>query len=171
MPDPNSAAGATPEAGATPAAGNESTTTTTDTDDGLGEAGKRALAALRRELNEVKVERDTALTAQRAREDAERTELEKAVRDKEEVATERDTLRTKVMRMEAAAAAGIPDQWQRLIGSTPEELAADAKSYAESLGTTTETPTAADLGAGARPGTPATGRDGFNAAIRARARR
>jgi hypothetical protein len=169
MADPTSSPGATPEAGATPPEENQSTNDNTTTDE-LGEAGKRALADLRRELKETRTERDALRTAARDAADAERTDLEKAVRDRDDVTVERDTLREKALKMEAAIEAGIPDQWRRLIGNTPEELLADAKSYAEQL-TGSSAPPPGDLGSGARPGTPATGVQGFNEAIRRRARR
>lgn len=168
MADPNSSPGATPEGGAMPPEeGNNGPTQPTED---LGDAGKRALADLRRELRSVQKERDDLATAKREREDGERTELEKAVRDRESVAGERDTLRDKVMKMEAAIDAGIPDQWRRLIGSTTEELVADAKSYAEQIGVNQE-PERPDLGSGPRGGGSATGAAAFNEAIRRRARR
>jgi hypothetical protein len=166
-------ADATSDAGATPAGVAEAVPAPTDAAD-VGDAGKRALAELRRELRETKAERDTLASAKRDAEDAERSELEKATRDRDEATSKVGTLELKLRKMEAAINAGIPDQWMRLNGDTPDELDKDAKSFAESLGKTGEGgggATPADLGSGPRPGAPATGRDGFNAAIRARARR
>jgi hypothetical protein len=85
------------------------------------------------------------------------------------------TLELQVLKMQAAIEAGIPKQWKRLDGTTADELAADAKAFAkevqqEAANEATSGATPADLGAGARPA-PATGRDGFNAAIRSRVRR
>jgi hypothetical protein len=163
-------ADATSDASATPAGVAEAVPAPTA--DELGDTGTRALAALRRELKEAKTERDALAAEKRAAEDADRSELDLVKRENDEL----KATAARVLKMEAAIEAGIPTQWMRLNGSTADELKADAKAFAASLGKTDDSnggsgATPADLGAGPRPGTPATGRDGFNAAIRAKANR
>ena len=172
MADPTPTPGATPEAGAMPA-GVAEAVPNPNGDADLGDGGKRALADLRRELKEVKADRDSLRDAQQAREDAEKSELEKATRDRDEATSKLSAAELKVLKMEAAIDAGIPKQWMRLNGTTPDELKADAKTFAESLGhSSDETPpaTPADLGAGPRPGAPATGSAGFSARLREQSR-
>lgn len=165
--------GATPDPGATPGAAQDAAGDSGRTD--LGDAGKRALAEVRRELKA----KDTQLAERDAHiaelENAGRSELERTRADNERLT---ETLRQREARIAelerdsarraAAAAAGIPDQWERLRGETDAELAADAKQLAEWRGATGQTP---DLGAGARPGGPATGTSGMSQRIRDRARR
>jgi hypothetical protein len=145
-----------------------------ESDDALGEGGKATLAALRRELRQIKGERDTLATQVRERADAEKSELERAVAARDEATGRVGTLELQVLKMTAAIEAGIPGHWKRLDGTDAEALAADAKAFAKELqdngGDGGAGATPADLGAGPRPA-PATGRDGFNAAIRSRVRR
>lgn len=177
MADTNTSSDATSEAGAMPAGVAEAVTV--DNGGELGDGGKAAIAALRRELKEVKGERDTLAQAQRAREDGERTELEKATRDRDEAVSARSSLELQVLKMQAAIEAGIPEHWMRLNGKDADELAADAKEFAKSLpGHTEEASTAqgttatVDLGAGARTSAASSnGRNALNDAIRKRARR
>jgi hypothetical protein len=174
MADPASPSGATPEAGATPAGVAEAVPAPDTTDDELGEGGKAALATLRKELRTIKAERDELATAKRTAEDAERSELEKATASRDEATGRVSELELKVLKMTAAIDAGIPQHWSRLNGGNADELAADAKAFAKAFGPDNgngEGATPADLGAGARPGTPATGNAGFNAAIRSKVRR
>jgi hypothetical protein len=174
MADPASPSGATPEAGATPAGVAEAVPPPEG--DELGESGKSAIAALRKELRTLKGERDDLASRVREHDDASKSELEKAVAARDEATGRVGDLELRMLKMQAAIDAGIPTHWKRLDGSNADELAADAKEFAKSIpqqtGDEQQTgATPATLGAGARPGTPATGRDGFNAAIRARVRR
>lgn len=165
---------ATSPSGATPDAGNDldgaGATLRTGGDD-LGDAGKRALAEVRKELRT----RDAALAERDARiaelENAGRSELERKTADVDRLTAtlgERDAriaeleaqladLDRNELRRDVASKAGIPDLWQRLNGATEQELAADAAALAERIGVGGRTP---DLGAGARPGgTPSGGMD------------
>lgn len=174
MADPASPSGATPEAGAMPAGVAEAVPPPEGGDEtDLGDAGKRALAQVRRELRTITSERDELSRAARERADAEKSEIEKVTAARDEATGRVQSLELQVLKMDAAIEAGIPAHWKRLDGSNADELLADAKEFAKQLTTTEgeDGATPADLGAGPRPGTPATGRDGFNAAIRARARR
>jgi hypothetical protein len=127
----------------------------------VGDAGKRALAELRRDLRT----KDTALQEATARiaelEAGQRSETENLRADNERLKGELGDREQRLGRLEldaqrrsAAAAAGIPEWWERLQGSTPEELETDAKQLAERLHPQ-RPPT--DLGQGARPGAQPTG--------------
>jgi hypothetical protein len=175
MAESTPTADATSDTGATPV-GVAEAVPAPETASDLGDGGKRALAELRRELKDIRAERDELATAKRVQEDAERSELEKATRDRDEHKTARTALELKVMKMQAAIDAGIPGQWMRLNGTDLDELTKDAKAFAESLGTGNASSTngnqatPAELGAGPRPGAPATGSAGFSQTLRERAR-
>jgi predicted nuclease with TOPRIM domain len=153
--------------------GAEQTRETGSTD--LGDAGKRALADLRKELREAARERDDARRRVAELEDAGRSELERKSTELERAQERTRELEAQVSRLEhdgarraAAAAAGIPDQWQRLRGETEEELTADAKQLADWRSEGKQAP---DLGAGARSDTSAKGERGMDQLIRRGARR
>lgn len=171
-------ADATSDASAMPAGVAEAVPAPDDAASSGGDGAKRALAELRRELKEARSERDALAAAKREAEDAERSELEKVTRDRDEASGKATTLELQVLKMEAAIRAGIPGQWMRLNGATADELDADAKTFAKSIGKTDDdessngkTASPADLGAGARTGVSATGSAGFSEVIRQRARR
>jgi hypothetical protein len=174
MPDPTTAAGATPETGATPAAGDPggdpATTTTTD---GLGEEGRRAIAELRRELKAAQRERDELKSAAQTRADAERSDVEKATARAEEAETRLAGLEHQSLQVRVATAAGIPQHWKRLVGKDEDELKADAEELKASLPTNGSgtTPAPGDLGAGVRTPAPATGSAAFSDTLRRRAKR
>jgi hypothetical protein len=67
--------------------------------------------------------------------DAAKTELQKAAERAEKAESERDTLRTASLRAEVALAKGLTaSQAKRLVGSTKEELEADADELLADLG-------------------------------------
>jgi len=174
MPEspPATASGATPDSGARPEADQQQQTPAesageqqTQPDQGLGDAGRRALDDMRVALKKVTRERDELQTAQREREDAERTDLEKVTRERDELSARIQTLEHEGRARTAATEAGIPDLWDRLKGDSPEELVEDAKAMAERLGQRQPGETV-DLGAGARKPAPATGHAGMNERIR-----
>ena len=174
MPDSEPAPAATADAGATPAAGDPPADT--GDRDGLGDAGRKALADIRRELKAVSKERDDVQRQLRERQDAERTDLERLTAERETLTAERETLLGRVATLEregraraAAIEAGIPDLWDRLKGDDEAELLDDAKAMAERLGVGRQP--ARDLGAGARDAAPATGNAAMNERIRRSARR
>lgn len=115
-------------------------------EDQLGDAGKRAIAAVRaeRDAERTKVAELTERLTQL--EDAGRTDEQRkaAAAEADKAARAADTARAdkaeaKLARIDAAIAAGLdPKHAARLVGDTPEELAADAKSYAETLGVSVE---------------------------------
>lgn len=144
----------------------------------LGDAGKRALADLRRQNREVQTERDELAQRLRVIEDADKSELEKAqttLGQHEQTIAARDAriveLEREMLARAAAADAGIPNHWARLRGASEDELKADAEALAVDMGRAATTSSSAELGAGARASGPATGHDGMNQLIRGTRRR
>ena len=107
----------------------------------LGDGGKRALSAIRQERDQEKARADAA--------EARAAELERAqMTDQERVVAERDSLREQyeqatataaakdatILRYEVAAEQGLTlAQARRLIGTTREELLADAEAFKAEL--------------------------------------
>jgi hypothetical protein len=176
MPETPTATGATPESGATPEAdqqdplqdGSTSTASDAQADEELGEAGRRAIEKMRREVKRATARADAAEAREREREDAERSDLEKANRRITELEQSNAQLEHEGRARSAATEAGIPDLWDRLKGDSAEELAEDAKAMAERFGQRREQ---LDLGAGPREAAPATGSAAMNERIRRAARR
>ena len=89
----------------------------------LGDAGKRAIAAERA----ARAEAEQRATAAEAEVERQARELDDAKKNAEQAAG-------LVARYEAAETAGLPlSMAKRLIGATPEELAADAAQLAQTL--------------------------------------
>jgi hypothetical protein len=172
MPDPTSAAGATPEGGATPPAGEsaESNGSATTADDGLGDAGRRALSEVRKELKAAQKERDDLAAKVREREDAEKSEIEKATSRADAAESRIKALEHEQLQVRVATEAGIAHLWRRLLGSNEAELKADADELKKSLPEGSAGP-GPDLGAGPRPTAPATGSAAFSDRLRKQARR
>jgi len=180
MADPAAESGATPDPGATPGAENNPHNgegTGRDPDPTLGDGGKRAIAELRRELRSISKERDELRSAEQERQNAERTEVERLTAERDDLQTRIAALESQTLAREVAAEKGIPHAWHRLRGKSKEELEADADAFKEENGIKDEDPgrpgggTVADLGAGPRSGSTATGSQGMSDAIRRRARR
>lgn len=76
-----------------------------------------------------------------------KTDLQKALERAEAAEQERDRERLEISRVKAAADAGIPPNLaHRLVGSTPEELAADALELAQVLAPARPRPTTVQSG-------------------------
>lgn len=89
----------------------------------LGDAGKRAIAAER-----------AARTEAEKRATAAETEAERQARELDDAKKNAEQAAGLVARYEAAETAGLPlSMAKRLIGATPEELAADAAQLAQTL--------------------------------------
>jgi hypothetical protein len=100
----------------------------------LGDPGKRALVA-EREAREQAVASAAAL--QKQIDDASKTAEEKAAEALAEAQQRASAAETRAAKYDAAANAGLPlELAPRLVGSTPEELAADAVSLKAQLGAT-----------------------------------
>lgn len=110
-------------------------------DDGLGEAGKRAIqqerkmrAAAEKRLKELEAEAKT-------REDAEKTEVDRLKGQVADLTKDAEAAKAQVVRFEVAAAKGLtPAQARRLVGTTKEELEEDADSLRADLGLKDEKP-------------------------------
>ena len=141
--------------------------------DTLGEAGKKALEAERRNARAAARERDALAAKLKEFEDRDKSEADKAA--ERVVAAEKRAaeLEAQVARLEVAAEAGLtPAQAKRLVGSTREELEADAKELlstfkpADSGESTEKVTDSLDLGVrGAAPKTGNSTADQFAAAI------
>lgn len=110
---------------------NEATTTDTDTQPAtgeLGDAGKKALDAERREKRAAE-KRAAELEARlKEFEDRDKTEIERLSERAEAAEKAAAALELRAVRLEVAAEQGLsPAQAKRLVGETREELEADAK--------------------------------------------
>lgn len=100
-----------------------------------------------------------------------KSELEKAASRAERAEARVVELERSLHVTGAAARHGIPaEHVHRLVGSTEEELDADAKALAKALRSATETPPP-DLGSGPRDAATAPGSKGFSDSIRRQAQR
>ena len=100
----------------------------------LGDAGKRAIAAERAARTEAE-KRATAAEAEVEKyRKANETEAERQARELDDAKKNAEQAAGLVARYEAAETAGLPlSMAKRLIGATPEELAADAAQLAQTL--------------------------------------
>jgi hypothetical protein len=122
MPDSNDDA---PDTGAT------NTGSATDPPDSppdtLGDAGKRALAAERKAARDAQRRADELAARLREFEDRDKTELQRAIERADAAEKAAADLTARATRYEVAAAKGLTTrQAARLIGTTREELEADA---------------------------------------------
>jgi hypothetical protein len=103
----------------------------------LGENGEKALKAERARAKKLEAEHKAAMAELKKFQDASKSEQEKAA-DRAAGAEKRaEEAEQKLMRLEVAAAKGLsPAQAKRLVGSTVEELEADADELIESFGST-----------------------------------
>lgn len=111
--------------------------------------------------------------AERERADADKSELEKATTRADRAEARIAELEHTVLRSAVAMKFGIPaEEAHRLIGTTEDELAADAKAFAKRFIPGEGEASSPDLGAGARPRSgAATASQQFSDVIRQRARR
>lgn len=107
--------------------------TTTD-DDTLGDAGKKALEAERKARRDAdKLVADLQKKVKEF-EDAGKTEIERAQNALAEAEKKAEAAEQRALRMEVAAAKGLTAaQAKRLVGTTQEELEADAADLLESF--------------------------------------
>lgn len=93
----------------------------------LGDAGKRAIAAERERAKAEKARADAAEARLRELEDKDKSETQRAQDAAAEAVKRAEAAEARAMRLEVANAKGLTmAQANRLVGSTPEELAADA---------------------------------------------
>lgn len=144
-------------------------------DEQLGDGGKAALAAERKARSEAEKARKALEAELQKLRDKDLTETERKDREAKDALTRAEKAETELARIRAALAEGLdPDLADRLRGTTPEELAEDAKVLKAKFGPAPAPEPAKvtrlqpDRGQGAKP-TPAKG--GYDAGVaRAQAR-
>lgn len=104
-------------------------------EDGLGDAGKRALDAERKARKAAEKRAAEAEALVKAGEDAEKTEAERIQGQIADLTKQAEAATARADRFEVAAAKGLSiAQARRLVGSTREELEADADEMRSELG-------------------------------------
>lgn len=102
--------------------------------DALGDAGKRALEAERRNARAAAKERDALAQRLKEFEDRDKSEAEKATQRITDAEGRASQAEAKAMRLEIAFEKGLtPAQAKRLVGATREELEADADELLETF--------------------------------------
>ncbi len=102
---------------------------------GLGDAGKRALDAERRARQAAERRAREAEAKVKEAEDAEKTEVERLQGQVADLTKQRDAAVSRADRFEIAAAKGLSlAQARRLVGTTKDELEADADEMRAELG-------------------------------------
>jgi hypothetical protein len=143
-------------------------------EDTLGDAGKKALEAERRNARAAAKERDALAAKLKEFEDRDKSELDKVTERAEAAEKRAAELQGFVDRLEVASEAGLtPAQAKRLVGSTREELESDAKELLATFKPATDSDDSADkvsdsLDLGVRGAAPKKGNstaDQFAAAI------
>ncbi len=115
-----------------PATGDEGTTPDADDTDELGDAGKKALDQERKARREAEKANADLVKRLKEFEDADKSELEKATNAAAEAAKRAEEAELKALRLEVAGDKGLtPSQARRLVGTTKEELEADADQLLE----------------------------------------
>ena len=117
----------------------------------LGEGGKKALDA-ERKLREA-ADKRASEAEQRIKEfeDRDKSDAQKIQEERDQAVAERDRLRTQNLRRDVADEKGLtPAQARRLVGTTREELEADADAVIEDFPVTTPKPVFEDVGQGVR---------------------
>lgn len=104
-------------------------------EDGLGDAGKRALDAERKARKAAEKRAAEAEALIRAAEDAEKSEAERLQTQIAELSRQAEAATARADRFEVAAAKGLSaSQARRLVGATREELEADADEMKAEFG-------------------------------------
>ncbi|WP_432111372.1 hypothetical protein [Streptomyces sp. YPW6] len=120
----------------------------------LGDAGKKALAEERRARREAETrlkELEPIAAKAKQLEDAKKSEAEKLTEKLSAAETRAQAAEDRAMRLEVAAKKGLTQaQAKRLVGTTPEELEADADELLASFGGANENPGGAKKPAGSK---------------------
>jgi hypothetical protein len=123
----------------------------------LGDAGKKALQEERRKAKEAAKERDALAARLKEYEDREKTEQQRLAEAQQAAERRAAEAELRATRLEVAAAKGLTAaQAKRLVGTTREELEADADEILRDFPTAAAPPKApkADPSQGARPTAP-----------------
>lgn len=103
-----------------------------DDDEQLGEGGKKALKAERDARSKAEKELAEARAALQEIEDAKLSDIERAKKERDEIAAETATLRTENARLAALATYPVPEKYQHLVIGTDEaSFLASAKDVSE----------------------------------------
>lgn len=94
---------------------------------------RRKLRELEEQARKAEAAKEAEAQAQAAEQGRFRELYEKEKAEAEKLAAQLAQLQLDQMRKDAAQAAGIPTLWSRLQGSTPEELADDAKALVAAM--------------------------------------
>jgi len=108
-------------------------------------------AEVKQALKKANKEAETLRLKLKEYEDRDKTEAQKLQEERDALLAERDSLHMAQMRREVADEMGLtPAQAKRLVGSTREELEADAAEIAATFPTTPAKPKFGDVGQGPR---------------------
>src|SRR5436190_21097979 len=103
-------------------------------DDGLGDAGKRALQEERRARSEAEKALKDANDRLKALEDKDKSETQRATDEKAAAEKRAEKAEAELLRITVGATKGLtPAQARRLVGTTKEELEADADDLLKSF--------------------------------------
>lgn len=102
--------------------------------DDLGEAGKKALEKERRARRQAEKDAKDVSERLKAIEDKDKSEADKLRDERDDAVKARDEARANELRLQIATDKGLtPAQAKRLVGTTKEELEADADDFLESI--------------------------------------
>lgn len=118
----------------TDASDNTDADDTADNADGLGDGGKAAIAAERKARRDAEKQLKTIQAELQSLKDKDLSEADQLRKQIGELTKERDEHNARALRLEVAAAKGLtPAQAKRLVGTTVEELEADADEILEAF--------------------------------------
>lgn len=136
-------------------------------DEPLGEAGKQALVKERQAAKAAEKRAADAEARIKEFEDRDKSEAQKLQEERDALVAERDTLRTQTLRRDVADEKGLTAaQAKRLVGSTREELEADADDILATFPTAPSNRVSGDVSQGHRGEAPITPGQQFAALIR-----
>lgn len=146
------------EATTTAPNGQDTTTTDAPATDALGDAGKKALDAERRQKRDAEKRAADLEARLKEFEDRDKSEAQKLVERAEAAERRAQEIESHALRLEVAAEKGLtPKQAQRLVGNTREELLSDADDLVASFtpaNTEPEEPAVPGLDLGTTRGAP-----------------
>jgi len=129
------------------AAAVTTTTETTPTDEALGDGGKAALVKERAAARAAEKRAAEAEARIKEFEDRDKSEAQKLAEERDALKAERDSLAQSTLRRDVADEKGLtPAQAKRLVGTTREELEADAEAILIDFPITAAKPQFADVG-------------------------
>lgn len=138
-----------------------------NTDEPLGEAGKQALVKERQAAKAAEKRAADAEARIKEFEDRDKSDAQKLQEERDAAVTERDTLRTQTLRRDVADEKGLTAaQAKRLVGSTREELEADADDIIATFPVAPANRVSGDVNQGHRGDAPTTPAEQFAGFLR-----